>query len=153
MNFFLNLSPWHWWALAVILLGLELVAPSALFLWPAVAAGIVGIVLWFQPQIGIVAQILVFGILASAALIALRIRPWRKPQDSAGKPVLLNRRTAQYLGRKATVVDAFRNGYGEVEIDDTRWRAEATDGSDLPLGAIVKIEAVEGTLLRVAKSV
>ena len=152
MDFLTNLSPWHWWALTVLLLGIELVAPSSFFLWPAVAAGIVGVVLWFQPHIGLLAQILVFGILAAALLVALRIRPWRKAQDSNGKPVLLNRRTAQYLGRRATVVDAFRNGRGEVEIDDTRWRAESADGTDLALGSSVKIEAVEGTLLKVAKA-
>jgi len=151
MDFLTNLSPWHWWALAVLLLALELIAPSSLFLWPAVAAGIVGIVLWFQPHIGLLAQILVFAILAAAALIALRIKPWRKAEDSGGKPVLLNRRTAQYPGRRATVVDGFRNGRGEVEIDDTRWQAEALDGSDIEAGVSVKIQEVDGNLLKVAR--
>ncbi len=57
MNF-LTLSPWHWWALTVLLLALELVAPTSFFLWPAVAAAIIGIVLWFAPHIGVLAQIL-----------------------------------------------------------------------------------------------
>jgi membrane protein implicated in regulation of membrane protease activity len=48
------------------------------------------------------------------------------------------------------VVEAFRNGRGEVEIDDTRWRAEATDGSDIAQGAHVTIQSVDGILLKVA---
>src|SRR5215813_7788907 len=100
-------EPWHWWALAVLLLALELVAPTSFFLWPAVAAAIIGIVLWFAPHIGAVAQVLGFLILATAAITAWRLGPWRKHRHP-GAP-LLNERAAQYVGRRATVVEAFRN--------------------------------------------
>ena len=149
MEFLTHLSPWHWWAIAILLLGIEIAAPSAFFLWPAVAAAIVGVVLWFQPHLGVLAQILVFGILASALVITLRLQPWRK-RDRRHDAPLLNERAAQYVGRRALVVDAFRGGRGEVELDDTRWRAETVDHSDLPLGADVRIEAVEGMLLKVS---
>jgi membrane protein implicated in regulation of membrane protease activity len=49
------------------------------------------------------------------------------------------------------VVDGFRNGRGEVEIDDTRWQAEALDGSDIEAGVSVKIQEVDGNLLKVAR--
>ena len=149
MTLLTTLSPWHWWALSVVLLALELVAPTSFFLWPAVAAGIVGIVLWFAPHIGVLAQILGFVFLAAATITAWRAGPWRKRRQDNDAP-LLNRRAAQYVGRRATVVEGFRNGRGEVEIDDTRWRAEASDGGDIPQGAHVTILSVNGTLLKVA---
>jgi inner membrane protein len=149
MDLLTHLSPWHWWALCVLMLALELIAPTSFFLWPAIAAGIVGIVLWFQPHLGLIAQILVFGILAVATTAAFRVAPWRKQKPSPEAP-LLNRRAAQYLGRRATVVEAFRNGRGEVEIDDSRWRAEAEGAADLPAGSSVTIKSVDGMLLKVA---
>lgn len=149
MNLLTTLSPWHWWALSILLLALELVAPTSFFLWPAVVAAIMGIVLWFAPHIGVLAQILGFIFLAAAAITAWRAGPWRKRRRNSDAP-LLNERAAQYVGRRATVVEAFRNGRGEVEIDDTRWRAEAADGSDIALGAPVTIQSVDGILLKVA---
>jgi inner membrane protein len=151
MNILTTLSPWHWWALAVLLLALELVAPTSFFLWPAVAAAIIGIVLWFAPHIGVLAQILTFIFLAAGAITIWRAGPWHKRRHAGDAP-LLNERAAQYIGRRATVVEAFRNGRGEVEIDDTRWRAEAADGSDIAQGAHVVIKAVEGILLKVASA-
>lgn len=151
MNFLTTLSPWHWWALSVILLALELVAPTSFFLWPAVAAAIIGVVLWFAPHVSVLAQILGFIFLAAGAITAWRAGPWRKRRRGGDAP-LLNERAAQYVGRRATVVESFRNGRGEVEIDDTRWRAEATDGSDIAQGAPVTIKAVEGILLKVASA-
>ena len=148
MNFLTTLSPWHWWALSILLLALELVAPTSFFLWPAVAATIIGIVLWFAPHIGVIAQVLGFIFLAAGAITIWRAGPWRK-HSKPGAP-LLNERAAQCVGRRATVVEAFRNGRGEVEIDDTRWRAESTDGSDIAQGAHVTIQSVDGILLKVA---
>jgi len=148
MTFLTTLSPWHWWALSILLLALELVAPTSLFLWPAVAAAIIGVVLWFAPHIGMLAQVIGFLILAAGTITAWRAGPWRKRRKQEAP--LLNERAAQYVGRRATVVEGFRNGRGEVEIDDTRWRAEATDGTDIAQGAPVTIKAVEGILLKVA---
>lgn len=148
MTFLTTLSPWHWWALSILLMALELVAPTSFFLWPAVAAAIIGIVLWFAPHIGVLAQVLGFLFLAAGAITIWRAGPWRKRRKNAAP--LLNERAAQYVGRRATVVEAFRNGRGEVEIDDTRWRAEATDGSDIAQGAHVTIQSVDGILLKVA---
>jgi hypothetical protein len=147
MEFLAHLSPWHWWALSILFLAIEIVAPSTYFLWPAVAAAIVGIVLWFAPQIGLLGQVVGFAVLALTALGVWHVVVGRRQRSPAAPP--LNQRAAQYIGRRASVVQAFRNGRGEVELDDTRWPAEAVDGSDIALGSSVKIESVEGTLLKV----
>jgi hypothetical protein len=151
MDFLSHLSPWHWWALSILFLAIEILAPSAYFLWPAVAAAVVGVVLWLAPHVSLLAQALVFGVLAVAALIVWHIGPWRRalPADAPH----LNQRANQYIGRRASVVEAFKNGRGSVELDDTRWPAEALDGSDAAAGESVEIRAVEGTLLKVRRSV
>jgi hypothetical protein len=147
MDFLSQLSPWHWWALSILFLAIEIVAPSAFFLGPAVAAAVVGVVLWFAPHISLVGQVVGFSVLALTALGVWRVVVGRRQKSPPAPP--LNQRAAQYIGRRASVVQAFRNGRGEVELDDTRWPAEAVDGSDIALGASVKIESVEGTLLKV----
>ena len=43
---------WHWWVLAALLIAIEVLAPSAVFLWPGVAAAIVGLVLLAASDIG-----------------------------------------------------------------------------------------------------
>jgi membrane protein implicated in regulation of membrane protease activity len=149
MDFLTHLSPWHWWALAIVFLAIEIVAPSAYFLWPAVAAAVVGVVLWFAPHVGLLGQSLVFGVLAITALAVWHVVVGRRQRAVAG--LRLNQRAAQYIGRRASVVQGFKNGRGEVELDDTRWPAEAADGADIEMGASVKIDAVEGTLLKVSR--
>lgn len=148
MDFLQNLSPWHWWALSIVFLAVEIIAPSTYFLWPAVAAAVIGIVLWFQPHISLLGQVLSFFIMAATA-IALWTIFGRQPS----KPAVphLNQRAAQYIGRRATVISAFKNGRGEVELDDTRWPAETADGSDAAAGETVEIRAVDGTLLKVRR--
>ncbi len=150
MEFFAHLNPWHWWALAVVLLAVEIIAPSTYFLWPAVAAAIIGVVLWFEPHIGLLAQALGFLVLATTAIAVWHVT-FARHRKAAGEPTL-NRRAAQYIGRRASVVEPFKNGRGQVELDDTRWPAEAVDGSDAAAGETVEIRAVEGTLLKVRRA-
>lgn len=42
---------WHWWVLALVLLALEIAAPGTFFLWLAVAAGVVGLILLLLPAL------------------------------------------------------------------------------------------------------
>lgn len=150
MEFLMHLSPWHWWALSILFLAIEIVAPSTYFLWPAVAAAVIGVVLWFAPHIGLLAQAVGFVVLAATAIGVWSVFMGRRRKHT-GEPHL-NQRAAQYIGRRASVVETFKNGRGQVELDDTRWPAEMIDGSDAPHGESVEIRAVEGTLLKVRPS-
>ena len=147
MDFFSHLTYWHWWALAIAFLAFEMIAPSTFFYWPAIAAAVVGIVLWAAPHTSVLAQGLGFFVLALMMLGIWFILPIRK--RLANTAPHLNRRAAQYVGRRASVVEAFNNGRGAVELDDTRWPAEAAGGEDFALGDHVEIKSVEGTLLKV----
>ena len=61
----------------------------------------------------------------------------------------LNQRARRYLGRRAVVAEAFRNGRGSILLDDTRWQALSEGGGDLDPGAAVEIVGADGATLRV----
>src|SRR3546814_16448019 len=63
---------WNWWVIAVFLIGLEVFAPGAVFLWMGTAAGIVGFVLLAFPETSWQFQLLIF-----AAISVVSILVWR----------------------------------------------------------------------------
>ena len=101
MDFLTQMSPWHWWALAILFLALEVLAPTTYFFWPAAAAAIIGVVLWFAPHLSLLAQVLGFVVLASVA-IGIWAVAFKRRHRQAEVPHL-NQRAAQYIGRRASV--------------------------------------------------
>ena len=59
---------WHWWVLAVILLALEVAAPGTFFLWLAIAAGAVGLIVLIFPELLWQLQVLLFAVGGVAAV-------------------------------------------------------------------------------------
>ena len=147
---FRDVQPWHWLALGAILVGIEIASPTFYFLWPGLAAGVVGVVLYFFPALNPQAQIILFAILAVVTTFA-----WKRfaPKDwtSAEPHPTLNRRTAQYVGRRARVAEGFSGGRGAVLIDDTRWSATTDDGSDPTLGEMVTVTGSDGSILTIVR--
>jgi hypothetical protein len=135
---------WHWWIAGIVLLGIEIFAPGFWFLWMAVAAGIVGAILFFMPDLSWQGQMLFFAVLSVVSLIGWRAYQRRHPTVS-DQPNL-NRRGAQYVGRVFTLDEAIVNGTGKIRVDDTTWKVA---GADRPLGAKVRVTGVAGTVLTV----
>lgn len=136
---------WHWLVLAMLLVIVEIVAPSFFFLWIATAAGVMALVTLVVPSLHWETQFLLFGAISIGTLLAqwliLRhVRPAPSDQPS------LNRRGEQYTGRRLTLVEPIENGYGAVRVDDTRWRVT---GPPLPAGRTVRVTGLEGMTLRV----
>ena len=145
MNEFLSLAEfWHWWVLAVALLALEVAAPGTFFLWLAVAAAVVGLVVLVLPDLYWQVQVLLFAVTGVAAVIAWRIYAQRRPQTSDDPT--LNRRGEQYVGQVFHLTEPISDGRGRMKVADTMWRVA---GPDLPAGAKVRVVGVEGTVLRV----
>jgi inner membrane protein len=135
---------WHWWALGGLLVIVEAFAPGYMFLWYGVAAGLVGLVLVFWPGLGLDVQLLLY-----ACLLVLCTFGWRWYQRA--RPVVtdhpdLNRRGAQYLGRRFSLVAPIVNGRGRIEVGDSSW---VVVGPELPAGRIVEVTGIEGALLQV----
>ncbi len=135
---------WHWWMLAGLLLILELIAPAFFFLWLAIAAAAVGLIMLVFPSIPLETQLVLFSIASIVSVFA-----WRKYRES--RPLKtdqpnLNRRGHQYIGRVFTLSNPITNGEGKVTVDDSTWRVK---GPDLPAGTSIKVVGVDGVIFTV----
>ena len=144
----LDIGPYHWLALAAILIGLEMVMPTQYLIWPGIAAIVTGLIA-FVADVGWPAQLAIFGVLSVALVVVSHYMP--KSALGGERPAALNQRTDQLVGRTAVVADDFYNGHGAVTVGDTRWEAQSVDGSDLSAGTRVQIVAAESTLLKVKR--
>lgn len=135
---------WYWWCLALILAALEMFIPGAALLWIGGAAAVVGVAaLVFD--IGLVTELVMFGILAVLAWFLSRLLARRDPDDT--RSGTLNRRGEQYLGQVLTLEEAIVNGYGRARVADGIWRVAGA--ADLPQGSRVRVTGVDGAILRV----
>ncbi|MEM7058988.1 MAG: NfeD family protein [Pseudomonadota bacterium] len=145
---FLNgLSPWWWIAAALALGTIEILTFSFFLIWPAIAAFLVGILLWLFPEMSGAMQILIFAVLS--AILTLVGRQWvmtRKPtSDNPG----LNNRASALIGRNATLIeDLSGTALGNVEVDGIRWRARLdTEDGTAATGASLQIATADGMVL------
>lgn len=142
-----ELGPWTWIALGLLLLAAEVLVPGVFMVWFGIAALITGtlsLALWSMDAWTWPVQIVAFLILSAACVLAGR--RWIAARDTESDQPLLNQRTAQLVGRRATLEDAIVNGYGRMRIGDTQWRVK---GSDLPAGTQVTVTGAEDDTLTV----
>jgi len=139
-----TVGPWHWILLAIMLIILEAFAPGAFFLWPAIAAGLVGLALAALPGLGWEVQLTLFGVFSVLSLILGRRYLKRNP--IATDTPTLNRRGHQYIGRVFTLEQPIVNGTGKLRVDDTTWKIR---GRDCSAGTRMRVTGVEGVVLLV----
>ena len=139
-----NLDYWHWLILAVVLVILEVFSPGVFFIWMGLAAGIVGMILYFIPELGWQYQLLIFALFSVAAILAARAILQRHPIKT-DQPNL-NRRGEQYVGRVFTLDEPIINGEGKIHVDDSTWKIR---GEDCPAGRRVHVAGVDGVVLLV----
>ena len=142
-----NLGPWNWWILALVLMGLEILAPGTFFLWFGISAFVIGTIslavgsetgfwIWQTQVVGFVVLSFI------AALFGSRLmneRGWNKSDNPT-----LNARAAQMVGRVGVLNEPISGGQGRVKIGDTTWRVA---GPELPAGARVKVVGEQSGLL------
>lgn len=136
---------WHWFILLGIFLVLELMVPGFFFIWLAAAAGTVGALMFFMPDMGWEAQFIVFALISIVSVSAFRI--WQRKHPTVSDDPLLNNRGAQYIGRVLVLDEELTNGRGRARLDDTVWQVRSSDGEDLPAGSKVRVSGVEGASL------
>jgi membrane protein implicated in regulation of membrane protease activity len=144
MEFIRELGAWNWFILGLILIGLELLVPGAFLLWfgvAAIATGIVVLVTDLSWQV----EVLIFVVFAIASVfVARRFSPGEKV---ASDSPFLNRRAEALVGRVFVLEEAIQAGNGRARVEDSLWRVK---GPDMPVGARVRVERVEGTTLVVS---
>lgn len=135
---------WHWWVLGIVLIILELFAPGAFFMWLGISAGVVGLLLYFMPDLTWQTQWIIFSVISVVSVIAWRVLANKKPSES-DHPTL-NRRGEQYVGRTFTLTEPISNGIGKIKVDDSMWKIE---GEDCPAGSRIKVIQADGAMLKV----
>ena len=147
-----TLGPWSWVIFGLILLGIEILAPSTFLLWPGLSALVVGLITLVLGVDNTIwpwqAQLLVFLVLSLViAYFGRQLVRSRKLEDT--EQPNLNERGAQLVGRKDVLTSAIENGQGRAKLGDTTWTVR---GSDIAEGEAVVVVAVEGNALTVKKA-
>lgn len=139
---FEHIQPWHWWVLGAILLILEITAPGIFFVWLALAAFALGLIVFVLP-LPVAVQLLLF---AGLSLVALSVGKRYVGRLAAANHAAseINTGSSRLVGRTVTVTTPIVNGVGRVRVGDSDWRAT---GPDTEVGKSVLIVASEGTTL------
>jgi inner membrane protein len=139
---FISLGAWAWIILGILLIGVELVAPGAFFLWLGLAAIVTGLI---DAMLGLSwqAAALLFALLCVAAVILGRAVTRSRIQDEP-QAGMLNRRGQSLVGRVFTLETPIKDGEGRIRVDDSSWRVT---GADRFAGAKVRVVRIEGSTL------
>ncbi len=135
-----------WWILSLLLIAGEVMAPGYFLLWIGLAAAAMGLLLLALPSLGLLAQAVLFALLAFAFCFAYArwLRPRVERRDAGDDH--LNRRGEQMIGQRFELIEPIINGRGKARVGDGQW---LVSGPDLPLGTTVEVLAIDGTTLRV----
>lgn len=140
-----SMSGTKWLILGVILLVLEVVTGTTYILWPAVAALIVGVIVFVLP-LAWEMQFLLFFLLSAILLVAGH--KYVRPKMKGGEPSDLNDRARSMIGMRVKAVADFETGLGRVHVGDTQWRASISEGNP-SAGDELRVVSVKGTTLQV----
>ncbi|MCW5748929.1 MAG: NfeD family protein [Alphaproteobacteria bacterium] len=135
---------WWWWVAAAILLVCEMALPGVIFLFLAIGAALVGVVLLVAPSTGLEIQLLIFAAVSVAA--ALLLRPILVQRLHSKAHSTLNARAAALIGQVVTLDEPIINGRGRARVGDSSWSVR---GPDMVAGAEVRIVNVDGAELLV----
>ena len=138
----MGLGAWAWIILGVLLIGVELVAPGAFFVWfglAAIATGLLDAVFGLSWQ----AAALVFALLSVAAVVLGRMISRSGPEPDNQAPHL-SQRGQSLVGRVFVLDTPIKDGEGRIRVDDSSWRVT---GVVRFAGAKVRVVRVEGSTL------
>ena len=137
----MEVGPWLWWIVGLLLLGLEVLAPGTFFLWFGLAAIVVG-TLAIMIDMPWQLEIVLFGLLSVASVLVGRT--YMRRQGSEGDEAGLTRRGARLVGREFVLTAPISGGQGSVRVDDSVWRVS---GLDCPAGTRVRVVGIDGSAL------
>ena len=136
---------WYWWALAAVLLVLEMMLPGIVFLFLAIGAAASGAFLLVVADLSLELQLFVFAIVSVASAVVLRPTLKRLQQTRVGE-ASLNARGDSLVGKTIVLDQPILGGQGRVKLGDGSW---TVTGPDMVAGTRVRVAAVNGTELRV----
>lgn len=138
-------NPFWWWVAAgVALLAIEVATGAELFLWPAVAAGVMAVVFLLGLKMPLGVDLAIFAVLTIAGTIASR----RTRQKDLGPDI--NDASVRLVGRQGLAVTVFEDGRGRVAVEGAEWAAEAEEEQAVASGQRIEVLSVlDGGRLKV----
>lgn len=137
-----SLDPRYAWLVLGLVLAIgEMLIPGVFLIWLAGAAIVTGLTLWAVP-LGMTAQVMLFAVLAIAAVFAGR--RWLAAHPVVAADARMNDRGARLLGEVVTVTRAIAGGSGKVQVADGEWLAK---GPDAEPGTRMRVCGNQGTVL------
>lgn len=143
-----SLGHWDWFALALLLLLLEVFVSAVFFLWFGISAAVVGVLVLVAPHLSWQTQLLFFSFGAVVSVLMWRLYCRSKAKSEVRNGIVLNHRGQNYIGRSFPLREAICDGRGKLVIDDTYWVIE---GPDAEAGCQVKVVGMENMILKVKK--
>jgi membrane protein implicated in regulation of membrane protease activity len=143
LAFLESMNATRWGLLGIGLVALELITGTTYILWPAVAALILSLWVFFLP-LSWELQFIMFFILSAALLVVGHI--YLRPLMKSGTPSDLNDPARSMTGRRVVAFTDFVNGQGRVTVGDTQWKA-STEFDDPKVGDALVITSVAGATL------
>lgn len=136
---------WIWWlVLGILLVIVEIFAPSFVLIWFAVGA-LAALIAALIPGIDLPIQLVVFGLASLAGLFLLR--PYVKARNDLGEDGReLNNFETNLVGSSGVLVEPIEGGKGRARIGDSTW---TVTGPDLPKKTRIRVTSVDGIQLGV----
>ncbi|WOI52090.1 NfeD family protein [Parvularcula sp. LCG005] len=147
IGFLSDMPFWAWFVLGAVLLILEIMTGTTFLLWPAIAAGLLGLITTVQLDGQWLTQWLLFAALTVGLGIVGRPYADRWFNKTITDKPGLNDFAAGKLGKRGTVAGTFEAGQGRVRLGDTEWSARTLQSSPLTDGAAVEVVGTDGTVL------
>ena len=144
------LSAWHWLALALLLLSIEMAVGTFDLLWISIAAGVTAIFAAIAPA-GIAewqGQLIFFAV-AAVGLVVLGRTVFAGMRQLTKEHPTLNKRMERTVGQHGVVLADFVGGAGRVKLGDSDYSAETLDGSNPATGTNIIVSDTAGNVLRI----
>ncbi|HCM83293.1 MAG TPA: NfeD family protein [Alphaproteobacteria bacterium] len=134
-----------WWAIALLLLLVEMMIPSNWLLWPGLAAFATGGMLMLFPAMEWPTAILFF--VAVSLLLLLIGRRYVRLSDGNTDAPNLNNRAGRMVGRRGAALMDGADGMSRIQIDGIEWPVRREGGGGILAGQVLEVTAFDGTTL------
>ena len=147
---------WQWMAVALIAITFAGTMRSITMLWLSLASTAIGAIVWADPTIPNLYQLLIFGAIALGGIALSQI--FIKPKDESEKaqeeqePVIKAPNPRPLIHRSFTLSEPIIDGFGEIEVDGVVWRVRGEDSAAGERIYVMGVDGLERDLLIVTKA-
>ena len=140
---------WFWFALAVVLVVVELSTTQLVSIWLAASAAVTAVITAIFPALGVQWQILIFVFLSAVLLVSTRklVKKFMKRTKDQETNLEL------YIDKVVAVTEEIDNikDTGAVKMNGIIWSARSIDGSVIPKDEYVVVKKIQGNKVIVAR--